>query len=124
MVAKEKRGRKEERRNIKQRREGGSEREREAEREKRSERNRKRERDREKEAGCVLRLHAQKSLKNSENKGEGACLLPRWPYYWRRQELLINAKKCGVGRQSTGRGDENPSEAPPDSDFCEFSSRL
>lgn len=25
----------------------------------------------------------EKSLKKSENKGEGACLEPRWPYYWR-----------------------------------------
>lgn len=57
-----------------------------------------RKRGREKEAGCVLRLYVEKSLKKSENKGEGACLLPRWPYHWRRQELLINAKKCGVGR--------------------------
>lgn len=35
----------------------------------------------------------EKSLKKSENKREGACLMPRWPCYWRRQELLINAKK-------------------------------
>lgn len=42
----------------------------------------------------------EKSLKKSENKGEGACLLPRWPCHWRRerQELLINAKNCGVGQ--------------------------
>lgn len=71
----------------------------EREREKREVKKRKREGDREKEAGYVLRLHAEKSLKKSENKGEGACLLPRWPCHWRRQEqLLINAKKCRVGR--------------------------
>lgn len=35
----------------------------------------------------------EKSLKKSENKGEGACLLPRWLCHWRRQQLLINAKK-------------------------------
>lgn len=75
------------------------ERKREIEKEKeRDKRNRKKERDREKEADCVLRLHAEESLKKSENKGEGACLLPRWLCHWRRQELLINAKKCGVGR--------------------------
>lgn len=44
----------------------------------------------------------EKSLKKPENKGEGACLLPRWPYHWRRQELLINAKK------SAGWGDRIP----------------
>lgn len=79
---------------------GENEREEEEEEgEKASEKNRKREWDGKKEAGCLLRLYAEKSLKKSENKGEGACLLPRWPYYyWRRQELLINAKKCGVGR--------------------------
>lgn len=55
-----------------------------------------REREREKRARRKRQSSAsakEKSLKKPENKGEGACLLPRWPYHWRRQELLINAKK-------------------------------
>lgn len=32
----------------------------------------------------------EKSLKKSENKGEGACLLPRWPCHWRREPGAFN----------------------------------
>lgn len=83
-----------------------------------------RERDKEgKSGGNTVAFAKEKSLKKSENKGEGACLLPRWPYHQQQQELLINAKKAQGGAAEYRQG-QRESVSGTSRDFREFSSYL